>query len=112
MEYEVVVKGMVPIRSLKEQFPTLEPIFKAVPEDAWATVDEKGNLIIGIAMFTFSSIPIQELQSFQSSDQENWSGLCMRGLLIQLEHRIDESMKKLSSVGERLIKVIGVKHYG
>jgi len=112
MGYEVIVKGMVPIKALKEQFPSLEPIFKAVPEDAWATVDEKGNLVIGVALFTFSSMPVNELQAFQASDQEKWSGLCMRGILIQLEQKIDEKMKKLSDVGEKLIKVIAVKHYG
>jgi hypothetical protein len=112
MGYEVVVKGMVPIKVLKEQFPTLEPIFKAIPEDAWATVDEQGNLVIGVTLFTYSSMPVQELQSFHPSDQEKWSGLCMRGILIQLEQKIDEKMKKLADVGEKLVKVIGIKHYG
>ena len=112
MSYEVVVKGMVPVQALKEQFPSLAPIFKAVPEDAWATVDEKGDLVIGVTLFSFSSMPVNELQAFQQPDQEKWSGLCMRGILIQLEQKIDERMKKLSDVGDKLIKVIGVKHYG
>jgi len=112
MAYEVQIKGMVPIAKLRDQFPALEPVLKKIPEDAWAAVDDKGNLIIGLMVFTTAGIPISELQAFKQEDQEQWSSLCMRSLLIQLEKETDAKMLTLTGSSEPLIKVIPLRHYG
>jgi len=112
MAYEVQIKGMIPIAKLRDQFPTLEPILKKIPADAWAAVDEKGNLVIGLMLFTTAAMPISELQAFKQEDQEQWSSLCMRSLLIQLEKAIDAKMLTLTGTSDPLIRVIPIKHYG
>ena len=103
---------MIQIAKLRDQFPILEPILKKIPEDAWAAVDDKGNLIIGLMVFTTAGIPISELQAFKQEDQEQWSSLCMRSLLIQLERAIDAKMLTLTGTSDSLIRVIPIKHYG
>lgn len=112
MSYDVLVKGMVPIKTIRSQYPQLEPILKKIPDDAWAAVDDSGKLVIGFVTFTTTAIPIEQLQVFKSEEQSTWSSICMRALLAQSEKIIDEKMNALVKPGEQLIKAIPLKKYG
>jgi hypothetical protein len=112
MAYEITVKDMVPIKALKEKFPQFDAITKNIPDNAWATINEQGQLVILLVVSSSTTIPIAELQAFKSEEQTQWSSLCMRTLLVQLDKLVDDKMSELVKPGTSTTRVIPLKRYG
>jgi hypothetical protein len=109
---EITVKDMFPVKVIKDKFPQLEAIMKKIPDDAWATVNEQGQLVVLLMVSSSTTIPISELQAFKPEEQAQWSALCMRTLLVQLDKLVDEKMSALVKPGDSTIRVIPLKRYG